>query len=56
MPEGIEHWLPVELVAAGGVHDDGRIDKVADPVGPALLVQRQVPVDPADGPKNQKKN
>lgn len=45
----VEHGLFVELVGAG-VDDDWRVHKVTRPIGAAVFVQRQVPVDPTRHP------
>ena len=49
MAHGVEHGLFVELVGAG-VDDDWRVHKVTRPIGAAVFVQRQVPVDPTRHP------
>lgn len=49
LSQRIVHWLLVELVGAH-VHYDGRVHKVRHPVGSALHVKSQVPINPTNRP------
>lgn len=42
----VEHGLFVERVF-GDVYNNGAVNKVADPVGPSLRIQSEVPVGPS---------
>lgn len=46
MAKVVEHGLLVECVF-GDVYDDGAVNEVADPVGPSLGIQSEVPVGPS---------